>query len=155
MAIIPISNCQVRVDSSRILPHSQSLAQLSIICNAVKWERDWYIFSCEWRHRQGKLRERGCHVNLEQLCPHARTRAQLSRVERWQHTMTIFVPLHETVGKTVFVKTHSNVVVVLAHVQFLSSLYSWRHSHEKMYQALSHLTVLQVMRSWVRAWERG
>ena len=31
----------------------------------------------------------------------------------------------------------------------------WHHSHEKMYQALSCLTVLQTTESWVRAWKWG
>ena len=36
----------------------------------------------------------------KKIRPHARTGARLSRVERRQHT--IYVALHETVGKTVF-----------------------------------------------------
>ena len=53
-------------------------------------------------------------------------------------------------GKTV--KTQSNTVVVLAHVQFKSFNC---HSREKMYQALSRITVLRVTGSWARAWEQG
>ena len=38
---------------------------------------------------------------------------------------------------------------------FLPSFYPWRHSREKMYQALSHFTVLQATGSWARAWKWG
>ena len=60
------------------------------------------------------------------------------------------------------VKTHSNNLVVLAHVQltaFLPPFYrlSTRDvTHvRKMYQALSRFSVLQATGSWAGAWERG
>ena len=73
-------------------------------------------------HRQ----ERGRHVNHKQLHPHARTRARLFRVKRWQRTKPILCRSSRDnredrefyQGKTV--KTHSNILVALVHVQLKS-----------------------------------
>ena len=55
-------------------------------------------------------------------------------------------------------KTHSNILVVLVHIQ-LKSFYiyhlSTRDVTQKMYQALSQFSVLQATGSWMSAWERG
>ena len=61
----------------------------------------------------------------QKLHPHTRTRAWLFRVERRQRTkaLAFYVALHETVGRTESfktVKTHSNNLIVLAHVQLKS-----------------------------------
>ena len=100
------------------------------------WERAWYNFSREWRHVEGKLCELGHYVNHKQLCPHVRTRVQLFRV-RWQHTKTILCcsswddweDREFYQGETV--KTHSNILVVLAHIQLKSfyHLSTWDVTH--------------------------
>ena len=59
----------------------------------------------------------------------------------------IYVALHKTVGRTEFyhsktVKSHSNILVMLAHVQ-LKFFYPWHDSREKMYQALYRFSILQ------------
>ena len=55
--------------------------------------------------------------------------------------------------------TQQQFIVMLTHVQLKSfyclSTCDITYVHEKMYQALSCFTVLQVTGSWVRAWERG
>ena len=139
--------CRSRAHLAAPQPHSQPPAQLPVACSMVKREGVWYIFSCEWRHGQGKLCERGLHVNHKKLRPHARTAARLFRVERWQRTKALLCrSSRDSLEDREFyqaktVKTHSNNLVVLTHVQ-LMPFYPWRHSREKMYQALSHFTVL-------------
>ena len=48
----------------------------------------------------------------------------------------------------------NNILVVLAHVQ-LKSFYRLSTRVEKMYHALSCLTVLKATGSWARAWKEG
>ena len=75
---------------------------------------------------QGKLCKCGCHVNHKQLRPNAWARVWLFQVERWQRTKVILCHSSRDSredkefyqGKTV--KTHSNILVVLAHIQLKS-----------------------------------
>ena len=59
----------------------------------------------------------------------------------------IYVALHETVGRTEFyhsetVKSHSNILVMLAHVQ-LKFFYLWHDSCEKIYHAFPYCKLLE------------
>ena len=74
-----------------------------------------------------------------------------------------YFTLHKTVGRTEFyqaktVKTHSNNLVVLAHVQlkpfYCLSTRDVTHVR-KCTPALSRFTVLQATGSWAGGWERG
>ena len=86
------------------------------------------IFSSrEWRHGQGKLCKRGRRVNHTKFtCTHT-LEHDYSELKDGSAQRCFYVALHETVGRTEFyqpktVKTHSNNLVVLTHVQ-LKSLY--------------------------------
>ena len=68
-----------------------------------------------------------------------------------------YIALHERVGK--IVKTHSNILVMLTHIQL-------KYFYHLSTRDVTHVTkctrpspalpyVLQVMRSWARACERG
>ena len=65
----------------------------------------------------------GRHVNHKKLRPHACTGARLFRVERWQCTKALLCrssrdsPEDREFYQAKTVKTHSNNLVVLAHVQ--------------------------------------
>ena len=108
--------------------------------------------------------ERGCHVNHKQLWPHAQPRARVFRVERWQRTKMLlcrsprdsredreFLPSQDSEDiHQQFSRARPDSIKV-----FLPPFYPWCHSCEKMYQALSRFTVLEVTGSWAGAWERG
>ena len=120
-----------------------------------------WVTSCT--DAQGKLCERGHHVNHKQLCLHARTRVWLFWVERWQCTKVILICFLRDIqegrefyqGKTVKTQQRCSCASPCSIRVFLLSFYPWRHSREKMCQAFFRLTILQTTGSWARAWERG
>ena len=85
-----------------------------------------YTSSCEWRHGQEKIMWTWVSCKPKKLRPHTHSGARLFRVERWQHTKVLLCCSSRDSredrefyqAKTV--KTHSNNLVMLAHVQLKS-----------------------------------
>ena len=81
--------CECLVPRPCILTVASFPGQLPIACSMVKRQRAWYIFSREWRHGQGKLRERGWHVNHKKPWPARMHWSKTIQVERRQHTKAL------------------------------------------------------------------
>ena len=138
-----------------ILASFPSPAQLSVACSMEKQEKAWYIFSREWRHTQGKLWERGRHVNHKKTSPvhmHWSTSIPSWKMEAHEGTfMSLFT--RQSGGQKVSPSQNSeDAQQQFSHARprslFLPAFYPWHHSREKMYQALSRFSALQVTESW-------
>ena len=102
-----------------------------------------------------------CKPQKKKNHPHARTGARLFRVERWQHTKALLCcSLRDSQEDREFyqantVKTHSNNLVVLAHVQFKAFYRLSTRDVTHMRKCTRPFTVLQATGSWAGGWEQG
>ena len=113
---------------SKNLPRSQALAKLPVAYCTVKPERAWYISSRDIMHGQGKLCERGRHINHKNFTRTHALKHNYSKSKIAAHEGTFMLLFMRQLGEQAVlpsqdseVKTHSNNLIVLAHVQLKPS----------------------------------
>ena len=175
----PDLRCCTKILSSNVSSWDSSSLQLLLFSQPlITMFMSWLIMELSW------LKERFCAVHfltcvtsrvgqIMQTWGSCKPQTTLPTRTHWSMTITSWkMAAHEGAFMSLFTRQSGGQRVLPSQDSedaqqqfsrahpcsikvFLPSFYPWCHSCEKMYQALSRFTVLQVTGSWARAWEWG